>query len=296
MRQDSRPGRSFGRRLSMRILVTGLCATAWASARADISYVDMFRNNSNLQTADGAAGVTSSGSFVNLELTSVNPGDYSAVTANVPTVPGTDVALTSINSTFFQYTQGGFPNQAAMDAAFPMGTYTFSATPTGGGGPDVATLDYRADDYAQSTPFLAGTSYSALQNYNPSTTLHLQFSPDNAGSTASNSFIFFSIYDAGTGNIVFTQGFLPPSTTGVDIPAGTLLPTHAYNFELDFSNRDNTTGTGGAFAPFVGFDLRTDGSFTTRAVPEPISIVLLAQAGLGLGWAAIRKRSRGSAC
>jgi hypothetical protein len=46
-----------------------------------------------------------------------------------------------------------------------------------------------------------------------------------------------------------------------------------YNYELDFSDRvePNTT-----VPQTIGFDLRTDGSFTTGAVPQPATLSLLA--------------------
>ena len=181
-----------------------------------------------------------------------------------------------------------------MDAAYPKGTYTFNATPTGGGPTDVATLVYKADDYPQGTPYLAGTSFSTLQTSDVSSAIHIDLSPINAGNAANASYLFFTIVDNSTNSVVYNAGRLPTTTTGLDIAGGTLMASRSYTFDLDYSNRDNVGGSGAQFAPFIGFDVRTGGTFTTRAVPEPASMILLAQAGLGLGWAVMKRRSRKS--
>jgi hypothetical protein len=46
-----------------------------------------------------------------------------------------------------------------------------------------------------------------------------------------------------------------------------LAPSHTYDFELDFSDRLNGPLVGNAFTT-QGFDLRTDGSFTTAPAPS----------------------------
>ena len=64
---------------------------------------------------------------------------------------------------------------------------------------------------------------------------------------------------------VFSDNFLNPSTTSSLILAGTLLPGTDYVYELDFSNRlDGFDFVNNTFTT-QGFDLRTDGAFTTGA-------------------------------
>lgn len=71
------------------------------------------------------------------------------------------------------------------------------------------------------------------------------------------------------------------------IPANTLLPNTQYGFELDFSDRLNGLDAANGVFTQQGFDVRTDGTFTTGAaqVPEPATILL---AGIGalpfVGW------------
>ena len=94
----------------------------------------------------------------------------------------------------------------------------------------------------------------------------LHFSHDVAGSNATASFIFFSIYDETAPMAVFNDILLHPSTASALLPANTLTSGHLYDYELDYSNRDILSNPGGAdFGPQLGFDTRTDGLFATAA-------------------------------
>jgi hypothetical protein len=75
----------------------------------------------------------------------------------------------------------------------------------------------------------------------------------------------------------------------VSVPGSTLLANHTYSYKLIFDNL--LYGFDAADGVFTqqGFDVRTDGSFTTGALPapEPGTFVLLA---LGLGGRALLKK------
>jgi hypothetical protein len=189
--------------------------------------------------------------------------------------------LTELNppSTDYKYQSTPFANQSAMDTAFPFGLYTFLAD-----GTDGANLNYAADDYAQTEPYLTGTDFSSLQGMNPANPFTVHFSTDTPGGAAdeTSAFIFFTVFDNTLGESVFDGGFLPTSTSSLTIPANTLNFGDDFTYEIDFSDRDTPLGNGGTFSPESGFDLRTDGTFSTQqpaSVPEPASVVL---AGLGL--------------
>ena len=292
MNRDTRPSRST-RGLLPACLVTAACAMAGSPAQADISFVDMFRNNGYTQTGDGNS-LSSTGAFLALELTSTTSNEFTSVTASYPG-PGSPVSLApTTDPTFYRFQTTVLPNQAAMDAAFPAGTYTFSAM--NGSGTTTTTLDYTKDDYSGSNPYLTGTDYSSLQGLNVGNAFTFHLSPFDAGSQATHSYIFLTVFDQTAGAVAFSAGFLPPSQTDVTMSANTLIAGHSYTYELDYSNRDiaGSTPPGADFAPELGFDIRTDGSFAT-AVPEPTSMALLAQAA-GLGWFAWRrKRTRRTA-
>lgn len=181
------------------------------------------------------------------------------------------------------YQTGYITPLSTFQADFPGGNYTISATSSGG--TQSGTVAYGGTPfYTSAIPTLTGSTYSTMQGMNaanPFTVTFNSFTP-NSNTTPGDAWTFLTIYLASTGAIVFTDGFLPPSTTSVTIPGGTLLPGTAYDFELNHDNRvigptpEGLTGE-------QEFDLRTDGTFSTAIVaPEPSSILLLGAGLLGL--------------
>src|SRR5947209_7649122 len=143
---------------ALRVLVPGLiglvaCVSLGAPARADISFVDAFRSNAYQQVGDGNT-LNSLGSFFSSQLFSTVANEFDSVQLTYPGA-GSPVGLSPSDPTTYLYQLALFPNQAAMDAAFPTGTYTFDATNPSG--TQTATLEYRADAYPQSLPYLTGT-------------------------------------------------------------------------------------------------------------------------------------------
>jgi hypothetical protein len=257
------------------------------TADAQISFVNLFRNLPNVQTGNGNS-LGASGAFFSGTLFSVGAGDFAAGTLTYPG-PGSPVPLTLTSPTTLLFQTPTLASQAAMDAAFPFGTYQFDAT-GGTMGPATATIGYTADFYPQSLPFLDGTNFSDLQGMNAAAPFAFDFSPFITGGGVSESFIFFTLFDVNTSSFVFNSGFLPASTTGLVLPANTLQAGHAYSYELDFSNRLLVPDPGAVFLGQLGFDSRTTGRFSTTAVPEPgIAIIGL---GLVVSSAAILRRRR----
>jgi hypothetical protein len=266
----------------MRSTILGAIAaiSAIASpARAGISEIDQFRNDTYTQTADGNA-LTYNGAFLGSRLNSDNPNEYNTVQLSYL---GPDSPVTLDNNltvpTLYEYGSNLFPTRAAMAAAFPFGQYTFSAT--NGLGTDTASFDYSADAYAQTLPYLTGTDFSALQGLNAGSAFTFHFSTFTPAAGVSDAFQFLTIYDANTNAVVTSFDFLSPSTTSVTLAANTLQAGHDYSYELNFSDRVGVAVTGSSASGLLGFDVRTSGLFTTAAVPEP-STLLLTIIGTGL--------------
>jgi hypothetical protein len=177
-----------------------------------------------------------------------------------------------------------------MDADYPFGTYTYD---TSGGTVGAATtsFDYTSDAYPEAQPFLTGTDYDALQGVNAHAPITVNFSPFASNALAAFQFEFFTVFDNTLGSFVYDAGFLPFNTPGVTLAADTLLPGHFYSYELIDSNRFLASSPGAAFNAQLGFELRTQGTFTTSAVPEPGALAMLSGMGVFVGLV-VRRRIR----
>ena len=149
--------------------------------------------------------------------------------ASVMLPTGTEVALPWGSTGIQLQTQEGFPTQAALDAAYPPGTYTFGL--------------YAKDDGLQfpalSLPSAAYpnppqiSNFAAAQAINPLSPFTLQWNPIPGATT--NDFLWVFAIDT-SGNRVFSTpepatshlAALNGTVTSVVIPTNTFQPGHAY--------------------------------------------------------------------
>lgn len=248
---------------------------------AALAQIDIFKNISYQQTS-GAAPTTPANFFADVEAYMQNPGDFTSVSVSYPG-PGSPASLPLENPTEFGIGPS-FATQAAMDAAYPFGTYTFTTGPT----VETASLNYTLDAYTTDIPALDAATFAALQGMDPSLPFTFNFNSFTPNPNASTSATFFSIFGSTFGNS------LSPSTTSATMPANTLAYNTTYNWELDFSDRITGTDPFNSVPTLIGFDVRTDGTFTTAAAPapEPATMALSAIALLALAGARRRRSTR----
>ena len=260
---------------------SGLATPAFAG---NIGLVDLFKNQDYIQTS-GAAPTTPTGFFADVELTSVNPGDFDDVMVTFPG-PASPVDIPQVSPTFFSYGPG-FATQADMDAAIPTGDYDYTGTNSSTSDSETATLNYTGDAFTSAIPALNAATWNALNGLDPSMALTLGFNSFTPAANANQAFTFFTISDAS--GAVFTGGFLDPSTMSLLLPANKLMANTTYNFELDFSDRQNGSDPVSGDFTLIGSDVRDDGTFTTGAIapatPEPGTLLLLGSGIFALGLA-----------
>jgi hypothetical protein len=250
-------------------------------ANAQVTDYNLFEEDFLTQT--GPSTVTSDTWAATANLTLANSTDASTVTVTPPNQSLYALIASPTDPASYSY-QATFANQASMEALFPRGsTYTYNVS-GGNLGSDSGNLSFPASntfDYPSAIPSF--TNYSAFQNLNAEQAFTFTFSGFAALTGGSDqSLVFFNIYDA-SGAEIFSDNFLPASTTGVTVPGGTLTAGTTYTADLDYSNRQTTTDTGfstssGGVNPFGGLDYNTSAGFTTAApTPEPpVTWMLLA--------------------
>jgi hypothetical protein len=254
-----------------------ICGGVGRASAGPVTLYTLFKSTAYQQTSNSQP-TTPSSFFVNGGVGSATANDLTGGSVN------TIYPLTVADANDLGWDAGFFSTLAAMNAAFPDGgTNHFTVTSNSQGTlNDTLTLPNSAL-FTSNVPYL--TNFSQLQGMNPAAPLTVTFPATSAVPGSNGSAIFFGIFGTAAGS-----GALADSATSFVIPANTLLPNTTYTFELDYSNRLNTTSTGGfsGATGIAGYDVRTDGTFTTGpAVPEPASLLLLAigaAGAAGYGW------------
>ena len=261
------------------LLAAALLASTTA-AHAAINNYALFRVGSFTQNST-AAPTTADGYFFSDRAFVDSADDFDGASLTDPR-PRSPTALTLVSdpvSPFLNFGSPFDPTQAALDADFPAGTYSTTATNSITNATQTVSVGVtNLNVFSHTIPARTPAGYTAIPNINPTADTNIAvntFRPDDA---ANESDIFFTLFDT-AGNSVFDAGFLTSDTTGITLPAGTLLPNTPYTYTLIFSDRINSIDPDGIFDD-LGYDLSTSGAFTTA--PEPATLGLLSIAGLSL--------------
>jgi hypothetical protein len=244
--------------------------------RADLTEVNIFDNAVYEQTSSSAPA-SPTFFFFNAAGTFASPGDFTSGSVTDPNSNVTNLPLTGPTS--FGFGSSLFTTLADLHTTYPFGSYTITGN-GGTDGPQSETFSYPSDAFTTDIPALAPSTFTGLQGLNPANAFSIGFNSFTPDPSSTQEFTFFTIFNGGTS--VFTEGFLSNSTTGVVLPANTLLPGTSYTFELDFSDRIRSFDSASSVTIDQGFDVRTDGSFMTGSgvstVPEPTSLALFGTA------------------
>ena len=246
------------------LLLAPLLVSAAFPLRAGLTDVDIFKNFVYIQTS-GAAPSVSIGTFLSLREFFANPGDFDTGSVTYPGAGSPQSLSLDAPNKLLTFQTGFLPDQAAMDAAYPFGTYQFTATNSGTSGSQTAEIPYTTDAYANIPAFTSATMTELLAGVYAGGPITLNFNANTPSADASVGITFLSIFGSSFSNSYST------STTSVTIPAGTLVPGTTYTAELDFSDR--VSGSNAGVPTAIGFDVRTEVTFTTLA-PEPGSLAL----------------------
>lgn len=250
---------------------------------AGLTAVDFFKNIEYFQTT-GAAPNTPGGFFVSLREFMATASDFNSASVTYPG-PGSPQSLTQ-SGTVFAFQTGFLASQAAMDAEYPFGIYTFVADNSSIPTSQSTSISYTADAYTAGIPAFTAATFAALQGMDPTAAFTFHFNGFTPNGVANDAATFLTIF----GTPFFNS--LADTTTSAVLPANTLAPNTAYTMELDFSDRISDSNSG--VPTTMGFDVRTDVTFTTgSAVPEPGSLTLGA---LGVAALAFAIQKRGAGC
>jgi hypothetical protein len=204
----------------------------------------------------------------------VTPGTFSSASLSYPG-PGSPITLPSSGPNLF-YANFTFATLSAMNAAFPLGTYDFTASNSGGS--QTVSAAYTADYFTTDIPALTPATFDSLQNVNPTQAFTLSFNSFTPGG-GNYAASFFFLFDETAGSYVFIDSFLAPTITSLVIPADIMAPNHEYFWTLQHESAVINGATE------VDSTLATNGTFTAGPVPEPptarpLAVVIIALVGL----------------
>jgi hypothetical protein len=233
---------------------------------ADVTTYALIKSRTYNQTNATDAVLGTNAPFQFIALVDANPANVTS--ANVETPLSTFYALTNNPGIGAFAVSRVFTNQAALDAVFPNGSYTFTINAVNDG-TQIPTIELNGNLYPAAPRV---TNYAAAQLLRPSSNFTVQWTPFTGGTTNDN--IVLSIRLQGGSNVFATPVFGQPgalngAATSVVVSAGTFATGTVYNATLTFAkvagvNIFQYLGVPGVSAYVTATDLRM------RAISAPL--------------------------
>jgi hypothetical protein len=274
-------------------LLAAVTAAIAATASAEIAYTGLQIQRIFIQEGATSVSPAQCDTCASVGLvTAVNaPGDFTGVTIAHPG-PGSPLALdyqpALVSDGTYWITAGtSFATVAAANAAFPFGTYTFTATNSSTSASQSASFNYLGNDWPTAPPALTAASFANVQGMNAGAPMmfsfnaalgdgHWPYPPPVLPDPSATLFVT----EHASGQAVYASPQLA-DPHGIDflLPANTLLPGTAYDFALLFTNSlycgpGTDCGQDQPIPYFQDFTDFTYGAFTTSDVAStPRSLV-----------------------
>ena len=245
--------------LSMSALLASAVATL---AVPPIYSYDLFK--SAIYSQSSTAAPVAPDYFIGVaRIITSSPADLNPVSLNYAGTYNGAGLLTFDDTTYLFYST---PRStiAALDADFPVGTYTYriwSAFPY----QQSATLMVTATALTPTIPAFTGDTYDRMQAVASGLPFSGGINGWAAGPVGNEFFTFVEARDVNTGEVPYTVQ-MNPQDTGFTIDPGTLLPNSTYQLSIYYSTRNNQSpgGFGGALR-LAAWDAVTIGTLITTA-------------------------------
>ncbi len=267
------------------ITCTLIAVTLAAPAAANITFHEIALWQQHTQTSDSQPGAPSSYLFTARVFANTA---NEVMNGTVDTPSNTSHALSPSGAFASVFADGSHGSLASLTGAYGPGTYDFNLTD----GPHAGETDsvvFGNPGWADSTPYLTGTTYSDLQGMDVTQAFNITWNTWNSTGDATSRQTYFYLFDVTANANVYGNQGNPNSFTGITINPNTLIAGHTYRYSLNFGALTQSQSQGDFNPSFATASMyvTTDGFFTT-AVPEPVTSLLLAP---GLVWLARRQRS-----
>jgi len=279
------------------ICLVGLLFISNTRADAGLQFLEAFLdNNTVFVQSSGAAPISPDHYTFRLQayvLPALTPGP-TIVSVSYPG-PDSPLNLSYTPIVVFSFLSANFASETDLHAVYPFGTYAFTASSSDTGESQHSAIDYKADFFTSAIPALTAQSYADLQGMTASVTVQFNsWIPAPPFANTSDPLLgdtTLTIFDLADGHIAFREG-VGASKTSIFVPADALQANTQYGFDLVFHeglfHQDLTNNVG----LFQSFNVVTEGSFITGAIPipppfsipEPSGLVLASLGLAGLWW------------